>query len=339
MNGKKRKLSAAKIVSLVFGCFAVLAAAALLITNAFIPVRYLYAYVFCGSSPLAENSADVTFIDTGYGSSAIVRFSDGKVLLVDGGDTGYGNNLKLITALNRLGVDDVDWLVCTSVKSEHCGGLSEVIKYKRVSEIFLPYCKNTYITDEYRSFYLAARDSGSDLITADYGVGESGDDYFFVFLSPTAHTADFGEYAAMNVSPTNDNIAAASAVLWVECGGVSLLFSSDATDVVFEKIVREYSVISSAGDRYAIAGENSVELERLDIIAVSSHGASAYAPFYDLAKPRTAVVSVGSNYFGAPSVSAMSTVCNTAEAYTTDECGNITVVVKDGKYTLSKEKS
>ncbi len=332
----KVKWTKARIISLISVSLAVILIASLLIINIFIPVQYISAYLFSGSKPLEGGAADVTFVDVGYGNAAIIRFPDGKNMLIDGGSGEYNGTLKLITELNKRQVKHIDYLICSSVRSEHCGGLTDAMRGRTVGEIFMPYVKNTYITDEYREFYLAAKECGAKLTISEYGVGASGEDYFFSFLSPSAHDSNFGEYSDLNISPTSENIASASAVVWVQCKQTSLLFSSDAPNTVFAKIVEEYGIITSAGDNYAQVGDYFVNLEDCDIICVADHGAAAYAPFYDRFKPTDAIVSVGENTFGAPSVDALSTVCNTAEAYLTKECGNIEIEISDG-YTVIKE--
>ncbi len=339
MKGKtKRKgLSKSAIISIVTAAVCVLIMAALLITNIFVPVKYLASYMFCGSDNL-NGEAVVTFIDVGYGTCIVLRFPDDKVMLIDGGDGSYTNNCKIIKTLNAMDINYIDWLVCSSVKSEHCGGLAEVVKYKDIGTIYYPYCKNIYITDEYYDFYKAANESGAELVYSEYKTGAYGENYFFSFLSPSVSENEDGEYAQLNSSATSENINAASAVLWVEICGTSFIFCSDATESVMTKICENYLIMTSAGDSYAPQGDYSVKLENLDIAEGANHGSSASAVFYDFAQPSNTIISVGENTNGSPSTDALTTICNYGEALTTQNCGTIKIDVYSDVYGISKEK-
>ncbi len=337
MKGERKKITRATVISIITAAVFVLAAVALIITNIFIPVKYLACYVLAGSDAI-DGSADVTFVDVGYGTSIIVRFPDGRVMLIDGGDGSYTNRCEIIKQLNAMDIDNIDWLVCTSVNAEHCGGLAEVIKYKSAGTIYYPYCKNVYITDEYHAFYNAAVSCGADMIYSEYGVGASGDNYFFSFLSPSSRTNPLGEYEQLNSYASTDTISAASAVLWVECCGTSFLFCSDATEDVMTKICENYLMFTAAGDSYAPQDSYSVRLEKLNVAEAANHGGCASAVFYDYVKPDCTIISVGENTSGSPALDAMTTICNSGDAYTTQDCGNIKINVFSDSYEIIKEK-
>ena len=63
---------------------------------------------------------------------------------------------------------------------------------------------------------------------------------------------------------------------------------------------------------------------------------SACAAFYDLLSPEAAVISVGENGSGCPSVQALSDIINNVgnNLYRTDERGNITIEVTATGYTI-----
>lgn len=63
---------------------------------------------------------------------------------------------------------------------------------------------------------------------------------------------------------------------------------------------------------------------------------SACAQFYDLLSPEAAVISVGENGSGCPSVQAMSDVIKSvgSNLYRTDECGNIIIEVTASGYAI-----
>lgn len=340
MRKKKTRFSKSLIRSVIAAAVVAVAVIAILITNLFLPVKYLSAYLCLSREGLPENTSRVTFVDVGYGDCILAEFSDGKVLLIDGGDGRYSHELKLLTLLNRRGIRTIDYLVCTSVKSEHCGGLAEILRYKEVGKIYAPYCTVTRITEEYRRFHEEAERSGAQRVFCEFGEGESGSDWSFCFLSPAVHTAEWegSEYYDMNRDPTAENVNNASAVIWLHSAGIDFLLLSDITAKVADKLVREY-LVDGLKDPDGV----SVRLEDCNVVMTALHGGEEgiYARLWDLTMPETAVISVGENGRGAPSLAALADAQGAVgeELYRTDEQGTLTVVVRDGSYVIEKEKS
>ncbi len=328
MKKKAKKLSKAKLWSIISSCAVALIAAAILITNAFIPVKYLAGYLVSGKR--AEIGVmRVSFVDVGYGDCTIVELPDGKNMLIDAGNGRYTNNSRVIKVLNRRGIDTIDYLVCSSVNNEHCGGLSEIMKYKKVKTVFMPYCKNKYVTDGFRRFYDGVKSSGAEVIYSQYNAGAKADDYFFTFLSPSVIGLEGGEYSQLNENPTASARNNSSAVIWLEFGETAFLFTSDVEAAVLNSVALSYEV---AGKDYPAA------LEKCKIVQVANHGGetSACAAFYDAISPEAAVISVGDN--GAASVKVLSDVMNSVgeNLYRTDELGTVTVEVTQSGYKFNR---
>lgn len=334
MAEKKRKISKGKLRAIIIAAVTAVIVIALIVTNLFVPVKYLSSYFVIRNKGAKEGTMRVRFVDVGYGDCTIVELPDGKNMLIDAGDGSSSNQKRILKFLNKCDIDVIDYLVCTSVNAEHCGGLTEIMEYKKVKRIFMPYCKNVYVTDEYKNFVLSASVSKCDLVESHYGTGEVNDEsgYFFTFLSPSVHTNPDSEYSDLNGNPTVAQKNNASAVLWLEYAGTSFLFTSDVTDSVLTKICNSYSI----EERYAYNGGHTVQLENCNVLKVANHGNknSAYTPFYELIKPEVAVISVGKNGQGCPSQEAMSNAINyTGEEklYRTDIHGTVTIeVTKDG---------
>ncbi len=332
---KKRKLSRSKIIAIVMAGLALLAVISILIVNAFIPVKYLSSYLV--SKSLNEvGQMRVNFLDVGNGDCTIVELPDGKVLLIDGGDGTYSHNLKIFKELNRRKIDKIDYLICSSVENDGCGGLAEILKYKEVDKVFAPYCPLVYISEGYKSFCDELQKRSGEPSYCEYGIGVEGDDYFFCFLSPDYHGVDGGEYDELLKDPTTKNIKNASAVIWLEYGGVSFLFLSGVGRAVQTKLM----------DYYLITGlefsGRKIDIANCNVLKMSDHGSEegAYTPFLDFIKPETAIISVGENGRGLPTLAALSNAQNSVgdSLYRTDELGTVTFTVKDGSYEISKEK-
>lgn len=339
-SGRKKKLSRSALAAIITSAVSAALIAALLILNAFIPVRYLTAYTVKADKN-AEGQLRVTFIDVGFGESALIELPDGKVALIDGGDGSYPNQLKLLKTLNSRGIDRIDNLVCTSVKKEHCGGLSEILRYKKVGTAFIPYCANTRITDEYRACVNALEESGAERVIACVGEGFYGEDYFFTFLSPSSYLNSNSEYAAMNANPDKENTDNASAVCWLQYGEAKFAFTSDARSGALGRAIADYAAHKQLGEAYCPFAGRSAELEGCTVVTVAGHGGekNVCAQWYDLLRPEYAVVAVGKNYGGYPSAIALSDPTGVgAELYFTDESGNITFTVNTGGLSVTAEK-
>lgn len=341
MKAKKKRISAAAAISVAFAALIVAASIALIIVNCFVPVKYLSAYVV-RAEDRNEEELRITYLDVGFGDCALAELPGGKTMLIDGGNGDYDNMLSVLTLLNRRGVEKIDYLVCTSVKDEHCGGLSEVVRYKEIGEAYIPYCRNTRVTEEYHEFISLLEEKDISCTTAQVGEGQADDEngWFFSFLSPVNSLSPDGEYADLNESATNVNIEKASVVMWLEYGENAFLFTSDARVETLERITTEYELCKLLNQPYCEVGGHSPKLEECDVVTVPAHGGenNTFAPFYDLISPAHAVVSVGKNFADYPSSSALSDVYNYTSPYYTDYDGDITVVATSLNYQIFKEK-
>lgn len=335
-RGKKIKLKKSVITFIIAEIVLLTLAIALMITDIFIPVKYLTAYTV-KPHPNERGTMRVDYIDVSFGDCTLIELPDGKNVLIDGGNGAYSNTLHILKFLNSRGVNKIDWLICTSVKSEHCGGLAEIVKYKDVGYAYIPYCRNTRITGEYHSLVTALKDNKVSYTYACVGEGIAGDDYFLTFLSPTNYLSPDGEYADLNTNPNKATIENASAVVWLEYEGVPFAFTSDVRAEGLKRMVEEYSVAKELGQPYCAFNGRSVALDNCKILTAPAHGGedNNYAPWYELIKPEEVIISVGKNYADYPSNKALSDICNYTQPRYTMSSGDITVTVKDGVYRIS----
>ncbi|MGN0818060.1 MAG: ComEC/Rec2 family competence protein [Candidatus Coproplasma sp.] len=334
MTKQKNSLSRGRKTAIITAAISAVFFVAVIILNFFIPVRYLSAYTV-SKRRLDEGELCVRFIDVGYGDSALVVLPDGKSILIDGGDGSYSHTLSVLRELNSFGIDTIDYLVCSSVRGEHCGGLAEILQYKKVNTAFIPYVKNIRITQSYAAFYSALGATQTKISC--FGEGACGEDYFFTFLSPCPPSNPEGEYAAFNKTASEENTDGISAVLWLEYGETSIVFASDASSGALKRITDEYLNCLALGQDFCPIGSHSVRLEDCDIVTVAGHGgeSNTYAPWYAALAPEQAVLSVGENYSGYPSAQALADVCNFASnPLTTGGLGTIEIKVTADGYTV-----
>ena len=332
---KKRKLTRNKIIAIVTAGVALLVVISILIVNAFIPVKYLSSYLVSGNSNEAGQMR-VNFVDVGNSDCTIIELPDGKNILIDGGDGTYPHNLKVLKELNSRKIDKIDYLICSSVDDGACGGLSEVLKYKSVGTIFAPYYPIMYISDGYKAFCDGLKKIDVQLSYCEYGAGVEGADYSLCFLSPDSHLFENGEYSQLLKDPSLQNIKNASAVIWLEYGGVSFLFLGNTGQTVQRKLINYYN---ASGFEF---GGRKIDLTKCTVVKMSEHGSASgsYTPFMDLIQPEAAIISVGENGRGYPALAALSNAQNFVGngLYRTDELGTVTLTVQNGRYEISKEK-
>lgn len=342
MNRRKRKLSKPIVAVIITAAISVVLIFSLLIVNIFVPVRYLSAYFVKGEGN-EEGVLKVSYVDADFGDCTLIELPDGKNVLIDGGDGAYPNTLRILRFLNSRGIGSIDYLICTSVKGEHCGGLAEILKLKDVKYAYIPYCLNTRITDEYHSFYAALKDCGTSYGYACVGEGIYGDgyDYFLTFLSPSSYLSDRSEYGAMNSRPTAENIENASAVIWLQYGETAFAFTSDIRAEGLKGIVERYSASVELNQPFCEFNGRSVNLENCKIVTAAGHAGkdNTYAPWYDLLKPEQTIISVGKNFADFPSLAALSDICNYCEPLYTMYEGDITVTVSGGAYAVTTSKN
>jgi len=99
--------------------------------------------IHLGSPTAADGRLHITMLSVGQGESLLVRFPDGKIMLVDGGGYLHDNGRDfgrqtLGPALWKLGVRRIDCLVMTHSHPDHIGGLTFIARTFPVSEFWEP---------------------------------------------------------------------------------------------------------------------------------------------------------------------------------------------------------
>ena len=314
----------AKIAISIIAALVAVVALSLFIANVFIPVKYLKSY--CVKGKRAEvGIMRISFLSLS-GSCTVIELPDGKNMLIDAGDGSYASDSSILQNLNSKNIEVIDYLLCLSVNKEHCGGIAEILKYKTVKNIFMPYCEGYDMGGEFQKFTQAAADENAGIFYNEYSAGASGEDWFFTLLSPRAVADPYGEYAEFfNNSSSLSLRNNLSAVVWLEYAGAGFLFSADAEEKVFKRIY----------DFYELAEEDfPVNLKSCKIFSLCGEGEnSLYAPFYEILKPELTIISSGKS-----SQSLTDEANEFGEAYKVDEAGTITLTVgSDGKIFRQQE--
>ena len=89
------------------------------------------------ATALSDSALKINYIDVGQGSSAYIELPDGKSMLVDGGNTEYGDDVAEF--LNSKNAKTIDYLVATHADSDHIGGLNYVLDHFEFKHIYRPF--------------------------------------------------------------------------------------------------------------------------------------------------------------------------------------------------------
>lgn len=216
----------------------------------------------------------VTYLDVGQGDSTLIQFPDGKVALIDGGpDKKVLEDLGRKLPFYKRGIDVV---FLSHPHADHMVGLIYVLQRYKVGRVVVT--EGIHETPEYREFIDIVKNKNIPMTLAREGVA-----------------FDFSGGVKMNTlyphtGISSDNPNDLSEVLLLTFRNNEFLFTGD-----LEKDATE-SMLS-----------RSKKL-RVDVVKVPHHGSKdAYDEnLYAMLKPEVAVISVGENKYGHPSLMTLS---------------------------------
>lgn len=243
-----------------------------------------------------EGSAfSVRFLDVGQADAALVS-CDGEYMLIDGGNA---DDSDLVYAtLEKLGVDELDYMVATHAHEDHIGGLSGALNYAAVDTAFSPVSQ--YNTKVFQNMVKYLDEQNKSLT-----IPQPGD----TFTLGSAQVEVLGPVAQYD-DPNNTSI-----VLRVDYGETAFLFTGDM------EAAAEADLLDSGA--YLAA----------DVLKVGHHGSGTSTSYRFLREvmPRYAVISVGAgNKYGHPSDDVLSRLRDAdAQVFRTDMQGTI-VAESDG---------
>lgn len=248
-----------------------------------------------------SGTLQVHYIDVGQGDSILIVAPDGKVMLIDGGESGSGT----LAYLQAHGVKRIDVMVATHPHADHIGGLVDVLDAMPVGEVITSGVSQT--TKTYERFL-----DGIAAAKAVYKEVKRGDVVSLGALN----------FAVLHAGgPVGDDLNQTSVVLRLVYGKVAFLFTGDAGKEAEAQMLAEGDTLQA------------------QILKVGHHGSSsASSPeFLDAVKPQVAVYSCGAgNSYGHP---AASTIANLAAAgatvYGTDLNGSIVVTTDGNTYRVT----
>ena len=279
-------------------------------------MRRRAVYILCGLLALvsglifyihfsARNSGfGVIFFNIGQGDSALIRFNNGQKMLVD-----CGPDKKILSKLGKyLPFYDrtIDYLLVTHPDSDHYGGCVDVLDQYNVREIITNSSRKD--SDQYWQIWnkkMQAEKARIKIISgAEYWqIGSSTLD----FLAPDPSLSIAGKDSGGNNS---------SVVFKLTNAGESFLFTGDMETPLEDALVQKYCSTTLFACPTLQAG----------ILKVGHHGSdsSSGEKFLEEVDPQEAVISVGKNTFGHPSLRVLKKLVRAgARIMRTDEMDDI----------------
>jgi competence protein ComEC len=261
----------------------------------------LVVFVYLKFSPTTYPS-HIIFFNIGQGDSALIFLPNNLKVLVD-----CGPNKTILSKLGeRLSFFDktIDYLIITHPDLDHYGGCSAVLKNYKIKNIVMNVDKKN--DEYYKEFSQAVDSEQANIKIIDQAQKWQAGNYFFEFLSPDS---SFGDLAG------NDN----SIVFRLVGGKQTVLFTGDLETTAEKLVVEKY------------CGVELVNCDKLksDILKAGHHGSdtSSSDDFLSAVQPTTAIISVGKNSFGHPSLRTLNKLERAGTTILrTDEEGDIIIL-------------
>ncbi|MBE6760675.1 MAG: MBL fold metallo-hydrolase [Ruminococcaceae bacterium] len=230
--------------------------------------------VSSSSAPPAVSESLLTaeFLDVDQADCGLFYLPDGKILLIDGGDRGDGE--EIVAYLKGKDIEKIDYLIATHPHADHIGGMSDIVDSFEIGKIFAPrVAENDVPTSKtYTEFLASVQKKGLKLTQAKPNtILFEGQDYKAECFAP--NSADY------------KNLNDYSVTVKLSYGIHSFLLTGDAETV-------------SEGEMLN-AGFNLDS----DVLKVGHHGSdsSSSLEFLNAVTPKYAVISCGEgNDYGHP---------------------------------------
>jgi competence protein ComEC len=285
-------------------------------------VILLLAFVYFRPS----SNLEIVFCDVGQGDGALIKAKGNKDVLIDGGP-----NNKILTCLgeNMPFYDKtIDVVILTHPQKDHYYGLIEVVKRFHLKQVILPAIVSQ--DDEYLQLINSLakkRVPVKNLYEGDrFWIGEIQFDVLwpenkFVNTSSQELTLKIGEGNVLGVKTTDVDPNFFSYVMNLSYNGLNVLFTGDGDINIQNDILKNRKVVD------------------VDILKVPHHGSknALSTSYLAVTKPELAIISVGKNSYGHPSVEMLQLLQKSnAMTLRTDKNGNIRIISDGKKWWVSK---
>lgn len=244
------------------------------------------------------------FIDVGQALSVLVE-CEGHYLLYDGGNVPDGE--LVVSYLQNLGVQKLDYVFCSHAHEDHVGGLAAVLAAFPADHVYSPVTDATTVC--FKNFVKYAQQQGRQVEIPAVGTSWPLGSATVQLLGPVRAYED-----------TNDT----SLVLRIDYGQSSYLLTGD---------------MEAEAERDLVDGGAPLDV---DVLQVGHHGSNTSTSYVFLNQvlPEIAVISCGQgNEYGHPHEEPLSRLRDAgAGTYRTDLMGTIRVISDGAGYTIASQQ-
>jgi competence protein ComEC len=211
------------------------------------------------TTPLPSGIIEVHFIDVGEGDSILIETKD-SAMLIDAGDNQKG--IEVVNYLQSQNIQKLDYLIGTHLRSDHIGGLDDVLNSFPVNRVLMP--EIAYNTASFEELQNTLNKKNITITRPEAGTQYNLGNASFTILAPDNSYEDF----------TDNNLA-----IKLNFGNNSFLFAGDT---------EQQSEMSMMAQGYDLSA---------DVLKIGhpSMETRASQEFLELVAPAYAVICVGSD--------------------------------------------
>ncbi len=288
--------------------------AALCVFSAFVPTEtWKYHFSLPKVALIEAGETRVHYLDVGNGDCTLVELPDGKTVMIGGGPDNGTARKSIFRFLNSLKIKKIDVLVVPDASLKGIGALRQLVNYYTVGTVYLPVGGGE--SSLYNSFVTDLQREKIPMQEARFGSLLDGDGYSLKILYPLKN-----DYSTQQT------------VLTLSCGGVEVLLGAGYDEEVYRALQTEQQL--------GLLEKWGVNIERFDVvqvgIKVDAEAVAAFAKAFDCG---LAVFSCSGGASYSPKDEVLQGLSEAGtEIVRTDTNGRICVTIKDGAYTVEKEK-
>ena len=313
-NNAGPRLSWVRVV--VFVVIAVIVGVSFLFTAPIERLLNTNSSISTDTEQVEDGDLQVHYVYVGQGNATVIKFPDGKVMMIDTGLTSsvtvlenYLNNIIFKNSANK----EINYMVLTHTDSDHVGGAAALLKDYTVDTVYRPDVASTYtgsgITADpiiNTALYSVSTKVWGQVVTAMYQ--KAGDvevlGVTFGLITAFGYQITNGQYTfsfygpvRLNYKDNNDFCP----IMVLNYNNKSYMFTGDASKSVEQEVINY--VQANLGD--------AVKILHTDVLEVGHHGSNTATStqLMDTIGASYAVISCGiNNQYGFPTNNTLETL-------------------------------
>ncbi len=306
----------------------------------------------CGKSePFIVKDDDVSFdakvitLDVENGSATLIKTPNATILIDCGAGGQVGNDT--IEKLKAYKITQIDYFILTHIDENHIGNTKAILENFNVKNAFVPDVLGNNLNKfpTFNDKYSAIKQKVGDgnIFTNVMFRYIKLDGGFLTMLSPQDKSVMGSSYDKLlsSVNPEYNLHDNTSPIIYFSYKGVRFIFANDA-GVSEEKFVLTNN--SANLYNFALRNQDTVELDGIDFLTLSSHGNdSANSPeFINELRPKNAIISLSADNKNCPKSSVLESLLSArsdCKIFSTMLVGDICAyITANGEYIVKTQK-